>query len=386
MLRDVAIIGIGSTVFGIHKGRTIKSLALEAAEEALVDARIPRKQIQSLLVGNFLSGVLTGQEVLAPLIAHELGLSGIETIKVEGACASSAIAVRLAYQQIAAGWLDTVLVLGVEKMTGASAEAATVAINAATDTETEGAAGLTFPGFWGLVMQRYMRQFGASREQIAAVTIKNRRHGVSNDKAQFRSAVSLEDILSSRAICDPVLLYDCCPITDGAAALVLTAADLAVSHPGPVRILGSGLASGPSRVADYEDLTTFPSTIRAARQAYSQAQITSEHIDVVELHDCFSMAEIVDSEDLGLIPRGEGAEAVARGETAVGGRIPINPSGGLLSKGHPVGATGCGQIYEIVRQLRGIHPNQVPGARVGLTHNAGGTSTVATVHILGMMA
>jgi acetyl-CoA C-acetyltransferase len=276
-------------------------------------------------------------------------------------------------------------VLGVEKMTDASSEAATVAINAATDTETEGEAGLTFPGFWGLVMQRYMRQFGASREQIAAVTIKNRRHGVSNEKAQFRSPVTLEDILSSRAICDPILLYDCCPITDGAAALVLTAAELATSHPGPVRILGSGLASGPSRVADYEDLTTFPSTIRAARQAYSQAHITPDHIDVVELHDCFSMAEVVDSEDLGLILRGKGAHAAAYGETAVGGRIPINPSGGLLSKGHPVGATGCGQIYEIVRQLRGIHPNQVPGARIGLTHNAGGTSTVATVHILGMM-
>jgi acetyl-CoA C-acetyltransferase len=382
-MRPVFLAGVGSTNFGRLSGRSIKDLAREAGEAALLDSGIPRERIGALLVGNFLSGALTGQEVLAPLIANELGLRQVEPTKVEGACASSAIAFRLGFQMVGAGIHDAVLVVGVEKMTEATAEQATKAIMAATDLETEGRVGLTFPSFWGLVMSRHAYEYGTTREQVALVSVKNRRNGVLNEKAQFRSPVTVESVLHSRSICDPILLYDCCPISDGAAAAVICSRELVgFSRDRPtIEVVASAQTCGPVRTVDFEDITTFPGTVEAAQRAYRMAGIGPKDIDVVELHDCFTMAEIVDSEDLGFFPKGEGGRAVELGLTAVDGPIPINPSGGLLSKGHPVGATGCGQIYEIALQLWGRHPNQVPGARVGLTHNAGGTGTVTTVHI-----
>lgn len=382
-MRSVSIIGIGSTPFGKLTGRTIKDLAVEAGVEAIADARVPREKISCLFLGNFLSGVFTGQEVLAPLLANELGLTAAECTKVEGACASSAIGLRLAYLLISAGFHDLALVVGAEKMTGASSGITTTAISAATDITTEGACGMTFPGFWALVMRRHMHEYGTTREQVAMVSVKNRANGILNEKAQFRKAVTLAGIVSSRPVSDPILMLDCCPITDGAAAVVLCATELAGQFSDcPIEIIGSAQTLGPVRACDFADLTTFPGTVAAARKAYAMAGLGPNDIDVVELHDCFTMAEIVDSEDLGFFPKGQGGKAVEQGLTAMGGRIPINPSGGLLSKGHPTGATGCGQIYEIVRQLRGIHPNQVKNARTGLTHNAGGTGTVVTVHIL----
>lgn len=382
-MRSVSIIGIGSTPFGKLTGRTIKDLAVEAAVEAIADARVPREKISCLFFGNFLSGVFTGQEVLAPLLANELGLRSAECTKVEGACASSAIGLRLAYLLIGAGFHDLALVAGAEKMTEATSDIATTAISAATDITTEGACGMTFPGFWALVMRRHMHEYGTTREQVAMVSVKNRANGVANEKAQFRKAVTLEEIVSSRPVSDPILKFDCCPVTDGATAIVLCATELAGQFTDcPIEIIGSAHTLGPVRACDFTDLTTFPATVEAARKAYAMAGIGPSDIDVVELHDCFTMAEIVDSEDLGFFPKGKGGDAVEQGLTAIGGQIPINPSGGLLSKGHPTGATGCGQIYEIVRQLRGSHPNQVKNARTGLTHNAGGTGTVVTVHIL----
>jgi acetyl-CoA C-acetyltransferase len=382
-MRSVSIIGIGSTQFGKLTGRTIKELAVEAAVEAIADARAPREKISCLFFGNFLSGVFTGQEVLAPLLANELGLRSAECTKVEGACASSAIGLRLAYLLISAGFHDLALVAGAEKMTEATSDIATTAISAATDITTEGACGMTFPAFWALVMRRHMYEYGTTREQVAMVSVKNRANGVTNEIAQFRKAVTLEEIVSSRPVSDPILKFDCCPVTDGATAVVLCATELARQFTDcPIEIIGSAQTLGPVRACDFTDLTTFPSTVEAARKAYTMAGIGPSDIDVVELHDCFTMAEIVDSEDLGFFPKGKGGAAVEQGLTSIAGRIPINPSGGLLSKGHPTGATGCGQIYEIVRQLRGIHPNQIKNARIGLTHNAGGTGTVVTVHIL----
>ncbi|MGH3267244.1 MAG: thiolase family protein, partial [Trebonia sp.] len=212
---------------------------------------------------------------------------------------------------------------------------------------------------------------------------KNRAFGQHNPLAQFRTPVTIEEVIESPQISDPIRRLDCCPVTDGAAAVVITTRELARSGSGPaVRIAGSALVSGPPRVTDIEDITVHAATVEAARRAYEQAGIGPGDIDVAELHDCFSIAEIVDTEDLGFCAKGEGGPAVLKGRTCQGGDVVVNPSGGLLSKGHPTGATGCGQIYEVVQQLRGQHPNQVELAQVGLTHNAGGTAAAVTVHIL----
>jgi len=244
----------------------------------------------------------------------------------------------------------------------------------------DGEVGLTFPAFWAMSMRRHMLEYGTRREQVAMVAVKNRRNGVKNDRAQFRKAIDLKEALDSRLVCDPIRVYDCCPATDGAAAVVLGPAEGA--GPRAVDLLASVQTTGRARMSDYDELTFFPATVEAARRAYTEAGISPSDLDVVELHDCFTMAEIVDGEDLGLVEKGEGGRAVEAGVTDFGGRVVVNPSGGLLSKGHPVGATGCGQIFEVVRQLRGEHPNQVSGARIGLTHNAGGTQALVSVHVL----
>lgn len=389
MSGQVYVAGVGSTTFSKHPNRSLVSLGAEAARAALSDSRIPVDAIGALFVGNFVGGIMTGQELLAPIIASELGLSYVEAMKLEDACASSAAGIRLAFQLVGSGQHHAVLVVGVERLTGAPRDVFTAAMTAAIDNDNEGAVGVTFPGFWGLVMNRHMYQYGTTREQVAAVTVKNRRFGVRNPLAQFRKEVSFDEVLSSDLIADPICKFDCCPSTDGAAALVIASEDLARKYSqSPVRIVGSALVTGPARVTGYRDITVHDGTVEAARRAYEMAGVDPEDIDVAEMHDCCSIAEIVDSEDLGFFAKGEGgpaALAAAEGRRH-GRKVVINPSGGLLSKGHPVGATGCGQAYEIVQQLRECHSNQVEGARIGLTHNAGGTAAVVTIHIFEKMA
>lgn len=382
-MRGVSIIGIGSTPFGKLTETSIRELAVRACRAALADASMPRELIQAFYLGNYAADVLVGQNTLAPLIANALGLRSVPCTKVEGACASAGLALRHGYLLIATGVYDVVLVAGVEKMTSASTPEVTAALAAAADVETEVRAGLTFPGAFALVARRHMHDYGTTREQIAMVSVKNHHNSVRNDVAQFKKEVSVDEVVASRLIADPLRLYDCCPISDGAAAAVLCAADRALEFSSrPIDIIGSGHALGASAMSALDDLTTFDATRRAADEAFRQAGIARADVDVVELHDCFTIAEIVDSEDLGFFAKGQGGRAVAEGWTMVDGHLPINPSGGLLSKGHPVGATGLGQVYEIVRQLRGEHPNQVPNAEIGLAHNLGGTGAVATVHIL----
>jgi acetyl-CoA C-acetyltransferase len=243
---------------------------------------------------------------------------------------------------------------------------------------------MTFPAFWGLVMTRHMHLFGTTREQVAEVTVKNRRFGTRNPLAQFREEVTVEKIVQSALIADPIRKFDCCPVTDGAAAVVLATGELARKYGSPsVRVAASVLVNGPTRATGYREITTHDGTVEAARRAYESAGVGPGDIDVAELHDCFSIAEIVDCEDLGFYAKGEGGPGVAASLTSNRKvRVVVNPSGGLLSKGHPTGATGCGQLYEIVQQLRGQHPNQVSGARLGLTHNGGGTAAAVTVHVL----
>lgn len=384
-MRPVFVSGIGSTTFGRHRDTAIESLAAQAAIGAIVESGVARDQIGALYLGNFISGPLTGKEVLAGIVADRVGLPGnIPCTKVEGACASGGIAFRHAWLAVAYGMCDAALVVGVEKMTHASTAQVTSALNCAMDNALDGPSGLTFPGLFGLAWRAYDQQHGLSREQVAAVVMKNKQNGLVNPLAQMGATLSVDEIAASPMIADPLQLFDCCPATDGAAAVLLCSETLASkSAKQPIRVLASVQTSGAPQIAKHLDLCTFEATVQAAERAYAQAQIKPEQVDVVELHDCFSVAEIIDSEDLGVVPRGQGAKWAQAGRTSVAGDVAINPSGGLLAKGHPVGATGVGQVYEVVTQLRQEHANQVAGAKIGLTHNLGGTGVACTVNLFG---
>jgi acetyl-CoA C-acetyltransferase len=382
-MRGVSIAGIGSTAFGKHGDKPIEVLAVEAAAMALEDSGVETKDIGVLYLGNFIGGVLTGQEVLAGLVGDNLGLENVPCTKVEGACASGGIAFRHAAMAIASGQCDAAIVVGVEKMTHAATPEVTAALNCAMDNRSDGTSGLTFPGLFGLAWRVHAQRYGTTREQISAVVMKNKRNGLKNPLAQMGANLTQELIAASPFICDPLQLYDCCPASDGAAALVLVASDRAQKRNGArIDVAATIQTRGSARIAGHPDLATFEATVVAAKRAYEVSGLTPKDIDFVELHDCFSIAEVIDSEDLGIAPRGKGAVWAAEGRTAVGGEIPINASGGLLAKGHPVGATGVGQLYESVLQLRGEHPNQVKDAAIGLTHNLGGTGVACTVNIL----
>jgi acetyl-CoA C-acetyltransferase len=378
---DVVVAGTSMTAFGRRPGETIVSLAVEAAREALADAHVEADQVDALYLGTFLGRSLQRRGVLASVVAHRLGLPArVATTVVEGACASGGIALRHGLLACRAGAADVVLCVGAEHMTAAGTPAITAALGEAFDGEDR-SVGLTFPGFFGLVASAYTARHGLTREQLSAVAVKNRGHGATNTKAMFSAPVDADEVGASRLIADPLRLFDCAPIADGAAAAVVARPEAVAS--GGVTLLAAGQASGPAGVAVLEDLTTFPATTAAAGAAFRDAGLVPGDVDVVELHDCFSIAEIVDSEDLGLVPRGEGAAAIAAGATRAGtGRTVVNPSGGLLSRGHPVGATGLAQIHELVRQLRGRADNQVPGARIALAHNLGGSGATATVTLL----
>ena len=382
-MRDVSILGVGCTPFGRHPDQPLRELAVTAATGALDESGVARDEVGVFYVGNFIGGMLTGQEVLAGLIADSLGFGPIPCTKVEGACASGGIAFRHAYLAVATGQVDVALAVGVEKMTHASGEKMTAALNAAMDGETDALSGLTYPGLFAMAYRLHANRYGTTRRQVSSVVVKNKGNGLKNPLAQMGKALTLDAVEQAPAIADPLLRYDCCPASDGAAAVVLAATDRI--RPGaamPIRVLASAQTRGAPRISGHPDLCSFDATVQAAKQAFAASRLEPHDLSFVELHDCFSVAEIVDSEDLGVVPRGQGGHWAEEGRTAVGGQIPINPSGGLLSKGHPVGATGVGQIYEAVQQLRGNHPNQIKDARFGLTHNLGGTGVACTVNIL----
>lgn len=381
-MRNVFVAGAGSTTFGKHVAIPIESLAVDAAARAILESGIDREDIGTLYLGNFISGPLNGKEVLAGIVGERLGLGNIPCTKVEGACASGGIAFRHAWIAVASGMCDAALVVGVEKMTHASTAEVTSALNCAMDNENDGPSGLTFPGLFGLAWRVHAHKYGTTREDVAAVVIKNKANGLKNPLAQMGAVLTLDEIRASALIADPLQLFDCCPASDGAAALVLCSESMLQLGQPRIRVLASAQTSGSPRIANHPDLCSFEATVTAARKAYDQAGLQPKDIDLVELHDCFSIAEIIDSEDLGLVPRGLGGKWATEGRTGIGGDVAVNPSGGLLSKGHPVGATGVGQIYEVVQQLRGLHPNQVPNARIGMTHNLGGTGVACTVNIL----
>lgn len=372
---DIFVKGIGMTPFGTLPDQTLKDLLLKASEEAIVDAGSPK--IDAVFVGNYMGGTAYKQEILGAIVANDLGLGSVPTAKLEGACASGGIALRQGYLGILSGEYDTVLVVGAEKMKHISTPEVTAAINTAMDNESnEKHAGLTFPGFFGVVANRYMYETGATKEHLAMVALKNRNNAINNSLAQFREKTSIEEITNAVMITDPLGLFDCSPITDGAAAVVLS------RQKSNVRIAASTQASGPTQMQNVEDLLTLEAVRKSGYEAYEKAGLGPEDIDVVEVHDCFSITEIIASESLGFFEKGKGFIALEEGRTQIVGDIPINTSGGLLSKGHPIGATGVSQIVQITLQLREEAPNQVEDARIGLAQNLGGTGSYSTVHIL----
>ncbi len=383
MSRDVAIIGIGMSKWGELWDRSLRDIFVEAALAAIDDAGVDK--IDSLYIGNMTAGLFTGQEHLAALLADYLGVAPIPATRVESACASGGLAVKMGYLEVALGMSEVVLVGGVEKMTDVGTDQATYALATAADQDYEVYHGITFPGLYAMMARLHMEKYGTTREQLAQVAVKNHYHGSMNPVAQYPQRITVEQVLNSVMIADPLRILDCSPITDGAAALILCPLELAkkISRKPPVKIIGIGHATDSIALHSRDDLTTLKATERAAQQAYRMAGIKPSDLDLAEVHDCFTIAEICVIEALGLVEKGQGGPATAAGMTTLGGKIPVNTSGGLKSKGHPVGATGVAQVVEIVTQLRGeAGPRQVANARLGLTQNMGGSGGSTLIHIM----
>ena len=382
-MRDVAIIGVGMHRFGELWKMSLRDLFLDVALKAIEDAAVDR--VDSLVVGSMSSGLFVEQEHISNLLADLLGMGPIPAVRVEAACAAGGMALRAGVAEVAAGMSDVVLVAGVEKMTDVSGEQATAILATASDQEYEAFHGVTFPGLSAMVARAYMHKYGATSEQLAAVAVKNHKHGVLNPLAQFRMPLTVEAVLKSPLVADPLHLLDCAPISDGAAAVVLMPLETAraICKKPVVRIVGIGAATDRMALYRRADLARLPAIGNAGKAAFALAKKTPEDIDVAELHDGFTIMEICAIEELGFMEHGNGVEAAPSGLTEIGGKIPVNPSGGLKSKGHPVGATGVSQVCEVVTQLRGeAGERQIEGARVGLAQNMGGSGGTAVVTIL----
>ena len=380
-MRDVAIIGVGMSKWGELWDKSLRTIFTETALLAIADAGVDR--IDSMVVGCMSSGLFVGQEHLSSLLADYLGRTPVPAARVESACSSGGLALRQGFIEVASGMSDVVLVGGVEKMTDVTGCEATYALGTAADQEYEGYHGLTFPGLYAMMAVAHMHRYGTTREQLAMVAVKNHDNGSRNPLAQFPFKITVDGVLNSVLVADPLRILDCSPITDGAAAVVLCPADMARKMKKPVvRIVGSGQATDTIALSSRKDLTWLESTRIAAQKALAMAGRKVDAIDLFEVHDCFTIAEIMVTEALGLVERGRGGKAVEEGLTARDGRFPVNPSGGLKAKGHPVGATGVAQAVEIVKQLRGdAGDRQVKGARRGLAQNMGGTGGSSVVHV-----
>lgn len=382
-MRSVSIIGAGMTKFGEHWETSFRDLIVEAGIKAVEDAKIAGKDLQAIYGGCMASGRFIGQEHIGALIADQLGMNPLPSTRLEAACASGSVALRAGYMAVASGMYDVVAVGGVEKMTEVSTEDAAIALGGAGDQEWELFNGATFPALYALMARRHMLDFGTTEEMMAACSVKNHANGVHNPYAQYQKEITIQDVMDSGYISSPLKLLDCSPITDGAASVILCATERAREfNDTPIEIAGSGQASDTLALANRSTLTAVPATTFAAKQALAQAKVDIKDIDVAEVHDCFSIAEIMAIEDLGFFKKGTGGKASIEGETAIGGKIPINTSGGLKACGHPVGATGVKQAIEIYWQLRGqAGKRQVKGAEVGLTQNVGGSGATAVVHV-----
>jgi benzoylsuccinyl-CoA thiolase BbsB subunit len=362
-VREVSVIGVGMIPFAKYRDKSLAEIAWPAVKQAIGDAGIDKADIDVAYCGTALGGMMAGQRVL-----KALGITGLPIVNVENACSSSSSAFREAWIGVGSGVYDIALVIGVEKLTKFGG--GTLPLEREDFEVTHG---MVMPALYGMRARRYMHDYGVTVESIAKVAVKAHDHGALNPDAQYRNRITLDEVMGARPIAEPFTLLHCCPSGDGAAAVVVCASEIARRYQAkPVRVLASELNSG-RYMTGFRDMTTPEITVRGAHDAYELAGVGPEDLDVVEVHDAFTIAELLYYEALGLCPRGDAVKLLEDGTTSLGGRVPVNPSGGLLAKGHPVGATGAGQIVEIVRQLRGqCGSRQVGGAKVGLTHCTGG--------------
>ncbi|HEY7596991.1 MAG TPA: thiolase family protein [Actinophytocola sp.] len=391
MTPQVWITGTGMTRFGVHNGDSTADLVREAVSEALADAGTALEDVDAVFYGSAAQGALEGQLMIAGQIAlRKMGLTRSPVFNVENACATGATALNLAIAQVRSGGADVVVAVGAERMNvGARADVLRIFDGAVDVSEPRSPAPAAehslFMDIYAAMARDHMAKFGTSRHQLAAVASKNHGHAVHNPLARYRTAMSVEEVLAARPVTYPLTVPMCAPITDGAAAVVVCGPRAAHRHGRAVRVLASVAGSGTDRdLADYDQHITR----LLATRAYEQAGVGPGDVSVAEVHDATSFAEVLQTEMLGLCEVGDGGPAAERGETSLGGRIPVNPSGGLVSKGHPLGATGLAQIHELVAQLRGTAGRrQVPGARVAIAENAGGfhagEEAVAVITVLG---
>jgi len=379
-----SIVSAGVTKFGVREGLYTRELFAEAAKEAFAQCPNldPKRDIQALFVG-MMSESYEHQAHIAPLLLDWVGLLPNPAFRAEGACASSSIALRTALFAIASGMHEIVLVGGVEKMTHLSTTGVTEILAMASDFPFEQWHGISFPGIFAMMAVDHMHKYGTTQEQLAKVAVKNHEHGLLNPKAHLQKRITVQDVLSSQPVAWPLKLYDCCPRSDGASCIILTSPKLARKFTDtPVNIIGSGQAQDTLGLFERDDFSTMKVTRLAAEKAYKMANVQPKDIDVAELHDCFTIAEIIAYEDLGFCEKGEGGKLIDEGATYIGGRIPTNTSGGLKAKGHPVGATGVAQTCEIYSQLTNqAGKRQVPNAEIGLSENVGGSASTGVIHI-----
>ena len=383
-MRQVAVVGIGKTAFGAFPDRDLRSLAVEAGQKALEDGHAQTSQVEAFFLGNFAGPSFVGQNHLAPYVAAGMGITGVPATRFEAACASSGAAFFHAVSAVAAGLYDVVLVGGVEKMTSQPTPVVTEILAGAGDTSGEVRAGATFPALFAMIARRHMYQYGTKREHLAAVAVKNHANGAKNPLAHMRKVITMEQALAGKPIADPLTVYDCSLISDGAAAVLIAPLDRAREFTAkPALIRGISQTSDYVALDEKDDITTLRAVKTSAEKAYKMAGVQASDIQFAEVHDCFTIAEILAIEDLGFVAKGHGGPYSLEGRTCISGERPVNASGGLKAKGHPVGATGVGQICDLMQQIRGeAGERQVKRNALGLAQNLGGSGATSVITIL----
>ncbi len=385
-MRDVAILGVGMTKFGELWDRSFREIGIEAGFQALVDAKLSSKDLGALYLGNMASGSLIDQEHIAPMILDYSGLGGhhLEAVRVEGGGASGALALHQGYFAVASGAHDFVVVGGAEKLTDVPDTTANFITSGTADHEWEVVFGATLPALWALMARRHMHEYGTQREEFGAVAVHDHLMGSKNPNAHYRNKITLEQVVNAGPVAEPLGVFDCAPLSDGAAAIVLGPLETARKYTDtPIRIAASQVACDSMALQHRRDLTTLDSTVEAARRAFAHARRAPADVQVAEIDDSYSIAALLALEDLGFLPKGTAGPAFASGRFDLGGTPTVNTSGGLKAQGRPFGAVGVAQAVEIVRQLRGeAVDRQVANATLGLTHNVGGTGATSVVHLL----
>ena len=380
-MEKVCVLGAGSTKYGKLED-SISDITIQSSAAAIESAGIDPKDVKAGYISNVF-GVADKQVHLGPVIMSNLGIPDRPSLSIESACGSGSVSFREAYANVAAGFYDCLLVTGVEKVTHTGTEWTTTYFAYCSDFFYEGSAGASFPGLFASMARAYLTEFKATEEDLARVAVKNHENGLLNPKAHLQKKITIDDVMNSAVVASPLKLYDCCPFSDGASSVILCSEKFAKEHGGDyIEVIGSGRGGSPAALQGREHMTTIPSTKIAVEAAYKMAGITAKDVDFAEVHDCFTIAEVVDTEDLGFFEKGKGVEAVREDRTKLNSDISINPSGGLKSKGHPIGATGVGQVVEVYDQLTGkAGQRTVKDAKIGLTHNFGATGASCAVHL-----